>query len=301
MQTSHQFIRSAKNLQLTPEVIDDLLEKSDQNYPLCLFGLDIFRTYQNNLSYRGVVDFDDLINHAYKVLVQDDALLYRLRAKWPYILEDEAQDSSIMQQKILSLLSTSESGQNWVRVGDPNQAIYETFTTADPKLFLQFVQSADKSYSLPNSGRSTVGIIDLANYLVDWTNQHHPITQVKSALYSNKIEPTLPGDPQQNPISLSDQIHLFPNGLSPDEEIQLVASSINAWLPKNTDKTVVILAPRNERGKKMAGYLRNNQGIEPVEILNTNLVTRKTSGALVLILSYLIDPTSPKKLSAAYP
>ena len=300
IQTAHQFIRSAKNLQLTPDIIDAYLKKSDHSYPLCIFGLEIFSTYQHNLSYRGVVDFDDLINYAYKVLIQDDALLHRLRSKWPYILEDEAQDSSIMQQRILSLLSTSESGQNWVRVGDPNQAIYETFTTADPKLFLQFIQSADISYSLPNSGRSTKEIIDLANYLVDWTNQRHPIEQAKSALYSNKIEPTSPGDIQQNPESLPDQIHLHSKELSPDEELQLVAFSIKAWLPKNPDKTVVVLAPRNERGKKIAGFLRNNQRLEPVELLNSSLITRKTSGSLVLILNYLIDPISSKNLSAIY-
>ena len=60
----------------------------------------------------------------------DPDYLERLRQRWPFILEDEAQDSSRLQEKILELLSGPHG--NWVRVGDPNQAIYETFTTANP-------------------------------------------------------------------------------------------------------------------------------------------------------------------------
>ena len=70
---------------------------------------------------------DDLIRLALEALQLDGEYLKRLQARWPYILEDEAQDSSRLQEEILRLLA-GESG-NWVRVGDPNQAIYETFTT----------------------------------------------------------------------------------------------------------------------------------------------------------------------------
>ncbi|NIP85784.1 MAG: UvrD-helicase domain-containing protein, partial [Planctomycetales bacterium] len=60
---------------------------------------------------------------------------------WPYILEDEAQDSSRLQEEILRKLAGK--GGNWVRVGDPNQAIFETFTTADPKYLRDFMAKAD--------------------------------------------------------------------------------------------------------------------------------------------------------------
>ncbi len=93
--------------------------------------------YQNALSYQAAIDFQDLIRLAYSILKLDADYLQRLQQRWPYILEDEAQDSSALQEKILRLLC-GEQG-NWVRVGDPNQAIYETFTTADPKYLLQFL------------------------------------------------------------------------------------------------------------------------------------------------------------------
>ena len=76
-------------------------------------GADLYREYQDALNYRGSVDFDDLIRLALRCLESDPALVTLLRQRWPYILEDEAQDSSLLQQKILSLLS-GETG-NWVR------------------------------------------------------------------------------------------------------------------------------------------------------------------------------------------
>ena len=299
-QISLQFIKSAKNLHLSPAQIRDQLSDKAVTYPLALIGLEIFETYQRNLEYSGSVDFDDLINKAYRVLSLDASLLSRLQNKWPYILEDEAQDSSLMQQQILELLSSRENGCNWVRVGDPNQAIYESFTTADPALFNRFVVSAERSHILPNSGRNSKSIINLANFLVDWTNESHPQFSVRNALYPNKITPTPPGDSQPNPTDKPDQVHLHNLPLDSDEEITIVARSVSRWLSSNPDKTAAILAPRNERGKKIASVLRSQFNIEPVELLNTTIETRKTSGALVRILSYLLDPVSSKKLASAF-
>jgi DNA helicase-2/ATP-dependent DNA helicase PcrA len=78
-------------------------------------GLEMYRNYQNALIYRGAVDFDDLIRLAVSALKWDPALLERLRHKWPFILEDEAQDSSLLQEEILNLLSgEQEIGCVWV-------------------------------------------------------------------------------------------------------------------------------------------------------------------------------------------
>lgn len=299
-QIAFQFIRSAKNLQLSPPIIKTLLASHLPPHPLIEFGNEVYATYQRNLSFRGAVDFDDLISKAFQILSLDKYLLERLQAKWPFILEDEAQDSSLLQQNILDLLSSQVSRQNWVRVGDPNQAIYESFTTADPRLLNAFIQNSSQSHTLPNSGRNSEDIIGLANHLVRWCNTSHPNTQVRDALYPNMIVPAPPGDPQPNPPSHPDAIHLYAKSLTPDEEIKLVASSISKWLPAHPNSTVAVLAPRNERGKKMVSVLRNNYQIEPVELLNSSLATRKTVGALVKVISYLIDPISSKKLSETY-
>ena len=126
---SSAFIRLAKDRQLTPKKLREKLIDTQISLPLVEMGTQIYSEYQDALNYRGSVDFDDLIRLALRCLRSDSSLVEILQKRWPYILEDEAQDSSLLQQEILSTLA-GENG-NWVRVGDPNQAIYETFTTAN--------------------------------------------------------------------------------------------------------------------------------------------------------------------------
>ncbi len=162
---ANDFIRQAKDLALSPQTIMDEAAHSDSL--LLQMASNIYADYQLALNMRGAVDFDDLIRLAFRCLQSDPEYLARLQYRWPYILEDEAQDSSRMQESILRLLS-DKSG-NWVRVGDPNQAIYETFTTADPKFLVNFLHETDVvSRELPNSGRSAKRIINLANHLIEW-------------------------------------------------------------------------------------------------------------------------------------
>jgi len=299
-QIALQFIRTAKNIRLSPSEIENRIPQSTSSYPLVRFGLAVYQEYQRNLAYRGAVDFDDLIIKAYQILTLDQTLLRRLQHHWPYILEDESQDSSLLQQEILSLLADHADAKNWVRVGDPNQAIYESFTTADPQLLNEFMSKADLSHRLPNSGRSTEDIIKLANFLVSWCIKEHPNPNVRDALFPNYIQPTPPDDSQPNPDSRSGQIHLYEKPLDPQEESLLIARSVANWLKVHPDSTAAILAPRNERGKRIASLLRDDFGLEPVELLSSTLSTRKTIGSLVKILSCLINPASPKKLSAAF-
>ncbi|MDZ7844512.1 MAG: ATP-dependent helicase [Anaerolineales bacterium] len=298
-QFSVQFIRSAKDLALTPDQIRTLMEKKP-GPRLVDLGLSLYEEYQSSLAYRGAVDFDDLIRLAYQALRQDSAYLARLRNQWPFILEDEAQDSSVMQEKILSLLAGEPGNQNWVRVGDPNQAIYETFTTANPQLLLDFIQSAEHSHSLPNSGRSTQSIINLANYLVVWVNKNHPSSAIKGALAANTILPTPPGDSQPNPPDKPEKIHLAENDFSPRAEIQSVCKSAASWIKEHPEKTAAILVPRNTRGKEVASHLRRAHKLEPIEQLNSTLSTRQTAGALGNILSYLENPARANQLAKIY-
>ena len=132
------FIRLAKDLQLLPQNLRYTLDNFPENLILMEMGFAIYADYQRALSYRGAVDFDDLVRLALQALRLDPEYLRRLHHRWPYILEDEAQDSSRLQELILQLLAGKDNG--WVRVGDPNQAIYETFTTANPVYLRRFMQ-----------------------------------------------------------------------------------------------------------------------------------------------------------------
>lgn len=292
------FIKQAKDLQLTPADLRYRLDRFSEPLPLLEMGYAIYADYQRALAYRGAVDFDDLIRLALHTLNLDPAFQARLHERWPYILEDEAQDSSRLQEEILKKLVGPEG--NWVRVGDPNQAIYETFTTANPKYLRDFIeQTGVQKRALPNSGRSMQSIINLANYLIRWCNQSHPVPKLREALAEPYIKPAPPGDPQPNPPDAPENVRLNARGLSPQQEIEAVVRALERWLPEHQDQTVAVLVPRNERGFEVANALKA-RNIPCIELLRSTRSTREAAGALTHLCAYLADPLSAKKLATVY-
>ncbi len=300
---AQEFIGLAKDRQATPESLRSLLDQRPEPLPLLEMGWAIYTDYERGLAYRAAVDYDDLIRLALQALELDGEYLKRLRYRWPFILEDEAQDSSRLQEKILGLLAGSPATHRggWVRVGDPNQAIFETFTTASPRFLRDFlVEPGVIAKELPNSGRSTPSIIALANYLVDWTRREHPTYRVREALVAPPyIEPTPEGDPQPNPADDPDGVKLVARAFTPAEELDTVVKSLLRWLPENPDKTVAVLVPRNDRGNAVVSALQT-AGLEVVELLKSSQSTRETAGALGNVLAFLAEPTKPKRLATAY-
>ena len=289
------FIRSAKDNRQTPESLRARLDKIPIPLPLAEMGWDIYTNYQHALAYRGAVDFDDLIRLALESLEVSPELLKRLQNRFPFILEDEAQDSSLLQEQILSRLNQG----NWVRVGDPNQAIFETFTTAKPEYLLAFIKNANITRDLPVSGRSQPSIIALANYLIDWARNDHPLLDARDALTTPYIQAAAVDDPQPNPENNPEGIKLHGRKFTPDEEVEAVVKSIGKWLPVHQDRTVAVLVPRNVRGVDVINALKKNN-IEYVEYLSSTSDTRATAGALANIVAYLSEPTSNTKLAKAY-
>ena len=290
------FIRSAKDRRLTPEAIRAQLAQAP-DLPLARLGGEIYADYQRALAYRGAVDFDDLIRLADQILETDADYLARLQYRYPYILEDEAQDSSRIQEQILRKLA---GHQNWVRVGDPNQAIFETFTTANPQLLKDFIaHEADFKEELPVSGRSQPKIIDLANYLIDWVMTEHPEPACREALTVPYIQATAADDPQPNPKADAKGIRLVAKKHTPEDEIEAVVKSLEKWLPDHADWTVAVLVPRNTRGVEVIEALKKRK-IDCVEFLSSTSNTRAAAGAIANIIAYLADPASPSKLARAY-
>ena len=297
------FIRSAKDHRQTPESLRARLESAPVPLPLAEMGWDIYTNYQRALAYRGAVDFDDLIRLALEALSVSPELLERLQARFPYILEDEAQDSSALQEQILGKLSTgnpeSTPERGWVRVGDPNQAIFETFTTAKPEYLLNFIEQADFKQDLPVSGRSQPSIIALANQLIDWVRSDHPQPESRNALTLPYIQATAADDPQPNPADDPAAIRLIGGRYSPEEETEAVIKSLKKWLHANADKTVAVLVPRNARGVDIINKLKAEK-IEYVEYLSSTSTTRAAAGALGNVAAYLADPASASKLARTY-
>lgn len=299
---AYAFIRIAKDRRLTPETLAEKLENQPLDLPLVRMGYEIYADYQRVLNYRGSVDFDDLVRLALDLLESDPAYLERLRHRWPFILEDEAQDSSRAQEQLLRLLvgdARPGSGRGWVRVGDPNQAIYETFTTADPMLLHRFIEEeADERPTLHESGRSQQAIIDLANRLIEWSLHEHPNPEIRGALLPPLIQPVDDGS-QINPPQDAQAIHLHGKRYTPQEELKVVIQSLQRWLPQHPDQTVAVLVPDNHRGSDVMHELQK-ANLPAIELLRTTQPTRTTAALLAEVLEWLNQPNSPVRLSNVY-
>ncbi len=251
------------------------------------WAFQLFLEYQRFLHYQGLLDFDDLLNRAYHLLAGDQQFLERLRAKYTYIFEDEAQDSNLLLGKILELLA-GETG-NLVRVGDSNQAIMGTFTAADPELFRRFTGRDDISrHSILYSSRSSLAIIRLANYLVEWVRKEHPQPECRQALEERYIYPVPPDDPFPNPTTGTYTIHHHTFSTS-SQEISSVAGEAARHARLNPENTVAILVPANFIMENIIEELVKQEA--SFECLSDQLAEQvKTINDLKRVLSYLAEP-----------
>jgi DNA helicase-2/ATP-dependent DNA helicase PcrA len=292
-------IRVGKELRVEPHELQAQLRHQSGTWPLLDFGLHVYADYQRSLFIRGAVDFDDLIVLALRALDADEDYLLRLQDRWPYVLEDEAQDSSALQEEMLRRL-TARHG-NWVRVGDPNQAINTTFTSADTRFLQQFIaRYAEQARALPNSGRSALPIIEIANYLIAWSHTQHPVLPAALALVPPHIEPTPPGDPQPNPEPGNPAIYLFDRALTPEAEIEAILTSLKRWLPQNQTQTIAVLVPENSRGFHLTEALKQAGLPYDDSLLRSDSATRAAAQALSVVLSYIAQPQVPTHLERVW-
>ena len=307
------FIRAAKNERYRPEQILERLETGDwrlesdedslqspvNQSPLLWMMGGIYGRYQTILDRQGSLDFDDLIWQAVELLDQRAGLAKQLRQRWPYVLEDEAQDSVPLQEALISRLTGPDG--NWVRVGDPNQAITSTFTAAHPRFFNAFADRPDvASRPLPNSGRCAPLILGAANELLHWVMDKHPVPEVQSSTFRRQnIEPTPPGDAQPNPPDSEAKIRIKVYKHREDEELPQVTQLAVRYTQKRPEHTVAILVPTNNLGYQMAEHL-DELDADYDNLLRGGTREREIAAAMHAVLQVLADPLDTKAITAAH-
>ncbi len=312
--TASALIRTAKNERYRPEQILDKLHRfitqetaeSDENpqtiarrYAFTEMMAGIYAHYQNILMRQAAMDFDDLIWQATDLIEEQENFAEQLRQRWPYVLEDEAQDSVPLQEALLEAL-TGPNG-NWVRVGDPNQAITSTFTAAHPRFFNAFIDRPDvRSLPLPNSGRSAPLIIDAANTLLNWVIDHHPVPEVRRhAFRRQNILPTPPGDAQPNPPNSEANIRIKVFKHREDEELPAIARLATRYAQKKPEHTLAILVPTNRTGYQIAEHL-DELDADYDMLLRGGGREREIAAAMHALLAVLANPLDKKQLVRAH-
>ncbi len=251
------------------------------------WSLEVYLEYAKALRAQGLLDFDDLIAQALRLLQEDEGVLARLQQRWTYIFEDEAQDSNPLQEKILHLLA-GEKG-NLIRVGDSNQAILGTFTAAEPEIFRSFCVREDVLHQrILCSSRSTRQVIDLANYLVKWTGKEHPQVQCRGALEQQYINPVSEGDPYPNP-EVAGYTLAVKRYRNRQEEISGVARLAWRQVEKNPDNTLAILVPTRLMQQEISEKLLQ-LGAEFEEVGKVRENRSGTVFDIKIVLDYLVQP-----------
>ena len=281
-----EIIGSIKSWGLAREDVRELRSEIKEDSYL-LWGMEIFEEYSKLMHRNGWLDFDDLIVQAVKLLKQDQQLCQRLRKKWTYIFEDEAQDSNPLQEEILHLLA-GEDG-NLVRVGDSNQAIMGTFTAAEPRIFREFAAREDvNKESILYSSRSTVDIINLANFLVRWSRSKHPQPECRDALEEQLVQPVGEKDPVPNPTTEGYTIAVKRYETSKDEIKEVAKLAIN-HARTNEENTIAIIVPNRFVQQDAAEFLEE-QEVDFEEVGRMSAKQAKTIYDLQTAIKYLAEP-----------
>ena len=251
------------------------------------WALAIYHDYDRYLREQGLLDFDDLVRQALNLLEKDQLLRERLQQKYTYIFEDEAQDSNELLTRILLLLAGKEG--NLVRVGDSNQAIMGTFTSANPQIFREYCNNESvEKHSILYSSRSTVDIINLANYLVKWSREEHPQRECRDALEEQYIYPVDSKDPFPNPVTDNYTIatKVYPTS---EDELNHVANLAARHIKDNPENTAAILVPANYIIEELMEELEK-LGVKYESPGYRNEEQLKTINDFNLLLRYLAEP-----------
>lgn len=253
--------------------------------------LEIMGDYQQALNNLGRVDFDDLIVLAYRLLREDDELRERMQNRWAYVFEDEAQDSTPLQDKILQLLS-GRSG-NLIRVGDCNQGIMG-FSGTDSYLFARFCAEETRQ-PICVASRSTADIMDFANHYVNWVRDFYPLAECRGALEDQMIYGTPDDDPFPNPCT--DSYGIFLREVQGDihEELKVVAGEAAAMVQSMPDKTTAILVRENRYVEELKNYL-TSLGVQWEDVASGPAINQHSLEDIKAIMALLAEPYENHRL-----
>ncbi|MDF2523736.1 MAG: helicase UvrD [Clostridiales bacterium] len=256
---------------------------------------DIYGIYDRRLKISGLMDFDDMLYQAKKVLEEDSILLEKYRKRFTYVCEDEAQDSNLIQSEILTMISQG----NLLRVGDSNQAICGSFTNSDFKFFKEFCDLPQTIvHNITQSSRNTREIIDFANYFVRYVRENHPVQECRESLLGQYIETVGEDDERPNPMVSEYGVKLKIFGAW-DEEAGAVVNRASQMIRTHPDKTIAILIPTSWRINDVVNILEH-KNIPYEELDNTSKERNLPLRKLGRVIDFIASPEVGEKLALMF-
>lgn len=244
-----------------------------------------FKEYQAQLREGNLIDYDDILIMSVKLLEQNSDILEYYQNICEYIIEDEAQDSSGVQQKLIGLLSGKH--KNLIRCGDINQAITTTFSNADVEGFRAFIKNADTTVEMNHSQRCTQDVMTLANNLVDFGNGILP-----KAFFTSYMQGVKGKNPESENAIYS---KIFENAFA---ERNFVLKEIKNILTRNKDATIGILLRNNFQVANWTHFI-NDAGLKTIT-RSESLGQKGVFNTIYSILKFIQNPFDNEVLVSTY-
>jgi DNA helicase-2/ATP-dependent DNA helicase PcrA len=165
---AYTVIHEAKSSGISPEKLREWSQQTTDQYAILRVAAGLYEQYENLMRSRDFIDYDDMILAALRVLDNDSARRIEQNQVFA-VFEDEAQDSSPLQTKLLEILASVAPGEQGSKGAEEENS---TLLTPDSTL-----QTPDSTLSTQHSALST---------------QHSALSTQHSALNLVRV-----GDPNQ--------------------------------------------------------------------------------------------------------
>jgi DNA helicase-2/ATP-dependent DNA helicase PcrA len=244
-----------------------------------------YKEYKQKLDEANLIDYDDILLFSVKLLEENKDILKYYQNICEYIIEDEAQDSSGVQQRLISLLCGKH--KNLIRCGDINQAITTTFSNADVEGFRNFIKNANTLVEMNHSQRCTQDVMTLANKTILWGESILP-----KAFFKSMMEGVKGKNPaSENAITSKIFDKTF-------EEKNYILKEIKNILTFNKDATIGILLRNNFQVANWTAFI-NDAGFKSIT-RSESLGQKSVFNAIFSILKFVQNPFDNEILVSTY-
>ena len=261
-----------KNMMLTEEEIQKLEEKEE----IKIAG--IYKAYCQQMRKVNLMDYDDQMLYAYKMLRMDGELLAYFQNLYPYICVDEAQDTSKIQHRILKLLA---GNGNLFMVGDEDQSIYG-FRAAYPEALLSFEKDhpGAKVLLMEQNFRSDAAIVKAAGQLIAHNRLRHRKTMLPTREQNTKVR-------------------IFSVKQREDQYSYLVQTA-KECAEKDGTETTAVLYRNNESAVPLIDRLEREGISYNVRSADLSFFTSRVIYDIAAIYRFLQDPSDPELFLQIY-
>lgn len=245
-----------------------------------------YLAYQDNLKEYNLIDYDDMLIGSVRILKENADILEHYQDICEYIIEDEAQDSSSIQQELISLLSGKH--KNIIRCGDVNQSITGTFSNADVEGFRKFI-TQNNNVSMNCSQRCTKDVWECANKLVSISLNNKDSENSFFKMFMAPVE-------GKNPKELNAVEAIVFD--SPVDEKNYILRIIKNTLSKHPDYTVGILLRYNYQVAAWQDLIENS-GLKAIT-RNQCLEQKSIFKAIFAVMKIVLNPFDNDVLGENY-